>query len=130
MLSTDEFLRSIPDEPVSGVIEINRIVRKAWLVCGNPNVHIWVPQEHIIVLEAFALLKEITESRIVVYRPPSFTVGVDKDADCKNVSNYLADIVSEFEKKAQIKIVDVHQQRFKLGLGGTFAYEFSQGDFG
>lgn len=129
MLFTDEFLSLISDEPIASVIEINRVVRTAWGKIANSENNGWSREEHAIALETFALLKEITESGIISYPSPDFEVGTDANLDCENVSHYLSDLTTEFESKAQKKTVEVHQQRFKLGLGKIFAYEFSQGDY-
>ena len=111
------------------MFEIDRIVRAAWKEAdGGPNSR-WNSEEHLIALEAYALLKEITEGGIISYPPPLFDVGLDQNEDCGNLGHYLQALTAEFKGKAQQKIVEAHQQRFKLGLGKSFAYEFSQGDY-
>lgn len=128
MLFSDDFLEALSADPIPNIIVLGQKVTVA-LAAVTTNSQNWNSSEHEIYLEAFALLKELTESELIDYPPPIFEIGSNASEDCGNISSYFHELKKEFAAQAQQKAVNQHQKRFKLGLGKSFAFEFSKGDY-
>lgn len=128
MIFSDEFLEELSNEPIANIIVLEQKVKEA-LADADNNTGMWNKNEHKILLETYALLKELTESKLISYPAPDFEVGLSTKEDCNNVRGYLDALKEEFAAQAMQKTVNQYQKRFKLGLGKIFTYEFSTGDF-
>ena len=125
MLFTDEFIESLRDDPVKGTITLCDTTFAELDVDGDTG---WLEEDFLILVEAYALVVEVTESGLlpIKHKYPIVTEG-DRD-DCQNLYQYLREIrqlcVAE-ETKLHVATL---RNRFRVSLDSGFVYEFSQGD--
>lgn len=89
----------------------------------------WDMDSLAILLESYAFIAELVNARIipsVTTRSPS--VGSNISDSCQGLLTYLNAARSSLATQAIQMKLDEHRSRFRLRLGGVFAYEFTQGD--
>lgn len=124
MFFSEDFLENLKNEPLDGTVRLIKLVRE-----GLVDDHdIWHDSDYQILLEAYALIIIIIESKMLDIAPPDFEISGQIAKDCIEINSYLQELqaycVSE-SSKLKIKSLKSH---FKTALGSGFSYEFSQGD--
>ena len=125
MLFDDEFIGSLRNNPLRGTI----------LLCKKAidNVHHengeWGDGSLQVLLEAYAFLVEITDAKLVPSLQLQYpkVIGTESIA-CMKLFGYIRDVLSVCEEAEASLFIETLRSRFKLSLGTSFAYEFSQGD--
>lgn len=124
MFFDDDFIGSIAGNPVNAVIDICDLS----LGQIERNSQNWNEHEYGVLIEAYALLVEIFQAKlipIVLQIPP---LKGNANSDCQLISEFM-NAVKSLLKQEQSKLhIDSLRQRFRTTLSGSFAYEFSQGD--
>jgi len=124
MLFGEDFLTKIPEKPIDGVLNICRTVRMS--LSGNPDG--WEQNDYEVLLEALALIESLIEIDLVStpYVLPNIS-GTLAD-DCPNIYRYLVGLEELYQAEASKLKLQSLKAHFKTNLGGSFHYEFSQGD--
>jgi uncharacterized protein YoxC len=123
MLFDDAFLSEVSSDPVQCAITAIDRARSS-LVRSRE----WTEGDLHVLTEVFALLEEMQSAKLLNLDTYSPDLGVSLSQDCTAINEYLdaarASLLSLQTKDA----VAIARARFRSHLGGSFAYEFSQGD--
>ncbi len=124
MLYSDEFIESLKDDPVRGTIRLCDIATHSM----NESAPEWSDSDFTTLIEAYSLLVEVIESKLlpVNINYPSVT-GAGPE-ECKKLYAYLLEVRAVCVKEEAKLRVSALRNRFKSSLGSGFVYEFSQGD--
>jgi len=124
MIFTEEFLANLKTEPFEGTVQMIRIARGNFL----DDVEGWSDHDYQVLLETFALISEIVESKLLEINQPNFTISGNKEQDCGKINTYLSALEEYCVSESSKLKVESYRSHFKASLGAGFAYEFSQGD--
>lgn len=123
MIFTEEFVEKLKDDPFEGTAQLINIVRKSLKQSTR-----WHEEDYHVLLEAYALVVEVADSRLLPISKPDILISGNKDEDCERINKYL-DKLAEYCTSESSKLkVDSLRTHFKAILGSGFSYEFSQGD--
>ena len=125
MLFNDDFIESLRNDPVPGIIKLCDKVSSALT-----QVHeSWTRQDYSILLEAYALLVELLESGLLPIRVDHYEIdGSGDESECRDLYKWLMTVRSYcLVEESKLRVVAL-RNRFRGSLGAAFAYEFSQGD--
>ena len=126
MIFTDEFLEEFKANPVKGAIKI----RDLFWQHTQPDVSpFWTKSNHDIAIEIYALLNELIAAELINYDLPNFEITGVLEPDCNQVRDYVFKLGKHFSERERQLNLENFRRLFKVGIGKTFAYEFSQGDF-
>jgi len=123
MLFDDDFIKSIPSEPLGSVGFICRSALDQIAAEGGD----WSSEERDVLFEAYALLNAIVESDLV----PGLKAVPDvtgEESDCIAIFSYLQEVQESVESQVSMQKIEKLKNSFKDRLGVGFVYEFSQGD--
>lgn len=125
MIFSEEFLSSLKDDPINGVIQINRMANEH--MTNNPDE--WTERDHEVLVEVYALVVELMDAGLLpALELPEVQLAGRMDKDCIQISAFLAALerhcVSE-SSKLKFQSIRAH---YRTSLGSGFFYEFSQGD--
>lgn len=125
MLFNEEFLDSLANDPIAGIMKICSIV-----INSQSNEPEWSAEGYVNLLEAFTLLSEMSEAKLLPFKHvfPIISSTLDLDEKCGRIYSSIVEIRKKCE--ADLEAIDVGKLRakFKIALGAGFKYEFSQGD--
>lgn len=124
MLFSDDFLSELRVNPLSGTINFVRATKDRF----DPDAQGWTEDEYQVLLEAYALIIEIVESKILSVAPPNFEISGNRDEDCHRMFQYLTALEEYCVSESSKLMVASLRTHFKAALGSGFSYEFSQGD--
>ena len=124
MLFNEEFVDSLKDDPVKGVIEICRIAFDAI----PEHSHDWGESEYEALAEAYALIEGMIETGLIQIEIGKFEISGELSSDCSYIHQYLVEINRYFTSEASKLRMQYLKSHFKTSLGAGFCYEFSQGD--
>lgn len=123
MIYSDEFVESIKNDPVKSIIDI---CDRALEVADERSD--WTKESHEVMQEAFALLFELNESKLLSL-DESFPVLQGNDlVDSTNIYPFLKKLLDKYTAEASKLRLQSLRSHFRASLGNSFAYEFSQGD--
>jgi hypothetical protein len=124
MLYSDELIESLKDDPVRGTIIICDIAIKS--LSGSEFG--WNDSDIAVLIEAYSLLAEILESKLLPIKINYLPVAGQSSAECQKIREMIhavRDICAKEEAKLRMLAL---RNRFKNSLSSGFIYEFSQGD--
>ena len=124
MIFTAEFLENLKIEPFEGTIQMIKIAQNKF----RADAEGWSDNDYQVLLETFALISEIVESKLLEINHPDFTIFGDKQQDCGAINNYLSALELYCVSESSKLKVESYRYHFKTSLGAGFYYEFSQGD--
>lgn len=123
MIFTDDFLEHVKLNPLEGVIKISEIAQSALSEQSG-----WTMSDYEVLLEAFALIEEISLSNLVKIEKPKFSLSNDLNNDCINLKAYLVTTEAYCRTQAiQINLATM-RNRFRNTLQNGFVIEFTDGD--
>lgn len=124
MFFSETFLEDLKADPLSGTIRFIKATRESFVADDEG----WSEDDYQTLLEAYALISEIVELKLLDIEPPNFSISGNMNDDCSRTFLYLKELeeycVSESSK---LKLASL-RSHFKAALGSGFSYEFSQGD--
>lgn len=127
MLFNDIFISSLQDDPVNRTIELCEMTFQA-LEPYNDNQSEWQTGEYEILLEAYSLMVEIIESKLLPIQLSYPLVSGDMVETCVTINRYLRDVHKLLSSESAKLKVQSLRSKFRVSLGNGFAYEFTQGD--
>ncbi|GAB4061031.1 hypothetical protein [Uliginosibacterium sediminicola] len=124
MIFSEKFLEDLKNDPLHGMIILINVARENL----TKNTAEWTEQDYQVLLEAYALITEIIESKLLDITPPNFAISGNRDQDCKLTFAYL-NSQEEYciAESSKLKITSL-RSHFRTALSSGFSYEFSQGD--
>lgn len=124
MLFSDEFIESIINNPIDGIMEILNSVDNA--IDDTPIG--WSDTDYSVLFEGFTLICSIFDHLQLNTDTVIPTLTGDFEKDCNTMRFFLSNIRKEYqEKHIQIRF-NTTKNRFDALLKQSFSYEFSQGD--
>lgn len=124
MIFSEEFLENLRSDPLEGTVQLVKLTRHKFV----PDNQDWHDNDYEVLLEAYALVIEIIESKLLKINPPNFVISGRKGDDCSQINQYLAALEQYCVSESSKLKVDSLRSHFKAALGSGFSYEFSQGD--
>lgn len=124
MIFTEEFLEELKAEPFEGTVQMIKIARGNFI----EDMEGWTDHDYQVLLEAFALISEIVESKLLNINRPNFTISGNREQDCGAINKYLSALEQYCVSESSKLKVESYRSHFKTFLGAGFCYEFSQGD--
>ena len=124
MIFTEEFLEELKAEPFEGTVQMINIARNNF----TEQTGDWTDHDYQVLLETFALIVEIVESKLLKIGNPSFAISGNREQDCGKINEYLLALENYCVSESSKLKVESFRSHFKTALGTGFAYEFSQGD--
>jgi hypothetical protein len=124
MLFNDEFIESLKDDPVRGAITVCDVAMSQ-LSAGMQD---WTESDFSVLIEAYALLVEVIESKLFPMNINYPTVAGSGGDECSKLSGFLKEVRAICSKEEAKLRVSALRNKFKNSLGSGFIYEFSQGD--
>lgn len=116
----DNFLESLPDDPVEGGILICKKIRSLHNQAGG-SIDFYSDY-----MEAYALLSTYLEINSLNYGLNN--LGEDKAQNLNQFMNSVTSIHNSLEQRLHSASVNNFKEKFKAKLKGGFCYEFSEGD--
>jgi len=124
MLFDDEFLASIPSDPIASGIAVCEL---ALAQVGEGGQ--WMPEEHAALLEGFTLLVAMREGDLIRYLTDEPDLGgMDVPNDCRRTQAFLKSVQQELGATKKTAALESLKNRFANKLKTGFAYEFTQAD--
>ena len=124
MIFSEKFLESLRDDPLNGVIQMAHIVSSNL----KHDDRQWYDSDYVVLLEAYALMTEIADSKLLDVRSPPFEITGNMSDDCGKINQYLSALQEYCVSEASKLKVGSLRTHFKAFLSTGFSYEFSQGD--
>ncbi len=124
MIFSEEFVEELKGEPFEGTVQMIKIARQNFLEGAEG----WTEHDYQVLLEAYALVTEIIESKLLQINRPGFAISGDKEQDCKQINQYLAALEQYCVSESSKLKVESYRSHFRTALSTGFSYEFSQGD--
>jgi hypothetical protein len=125
MFFTDDFIDHLRNEPVSGTIALCDQVFET-LKRGSQDG--WTDSEFDILIEAYALVAEVIESKLLTVQVNFLDLHNGGVEECQNLYQFLRDVREQcIAEESKLRLASL-RGRFKASLGSGFIYEFSQGD--
>lgn len=124
MIFSEDFLEELRNNPLEGTVRLVRIVRESLV----PNSQNWFDSDYEALLEAYALITEIVESKLLDIGRPSFGITGTMEQDCMRINQYLTSLEQHCISESSKLKVESLRTHFKAALGSGFSYEFSKGD--
>lgn len=125
MAFSDDFVASLRDDPVNGTLAL----------CENTIAVVDVDdsqgrseQNYDTLLEAYSLLVEVIDSKLLSMPLMYPEIGGTVREDCQKIFRYLVEVQKILATETAKLKVQSYRSRFRASLGSGFSYEFSQGD--
>ena len=83
---SDEFLTSLPSDPVMGVMNAIEITRNRWAASGRPD---WTEEDLEVAQEVTALSLELAAADLLGFPPPKYEFTGTPGEVCPNTSTYM-----------------------------------------
>ena len=116
----DDFINSLPDDPIEGTIEIcNRIIE--YYEDGDGLL-----KSYQGFMEGNALLSSFLEANELFISLP--TLGHNRANNAELISNTAIKIKSQYEHQIDTQSIEQLKKKFQARLKSGFAYEFTEGD--
>lgn len=124
MLFNDDLLARITDDPVEGVAEAISLTISKISIGSSEG---WTQEQYAYLLEALALLEELSAADIFITPEYAPTVSGTTE-DCTYIYKYLVEVRHYCQtEKGKLQFASF-KSRLGSALRTTFAYEFSDGD--
>ena len=124
MIFTEKFLEELKSEPFDGTVQVIKIARDNFI----ESMEGWTDHDYSILLETFALISEIIDSKLLNITQPNFTISGKKEQDCFAINQYLSSLEQYCVSESSKLKIESYRSHFKASLSAGFCYEFSQGD--
>jgi hypothetical protein len=124
MIFSENFLETLKNDPLGGTVQMTAIVRSIL----QQDDQEWHDNDYLVLLEAYALMCEIADSKLLEINRPPFEILGSKDEDCRRIIEYLSALEDYCVSEASKLKVGSFRNHFKAFLSSGFCYEFSQGD--
>lgn len=124
MIFSEDFLETLKNDPLGGTVEMAAIIRSNL----QPDDREWNDSDYLVLLEGYALMCEIADSKLLQINRPSFEISGNKNDDCSSINQYLYALETYCVSEASKLKVGSFRNHFKAFLSAGFSYEFSQGD--
>ena len=126
MLFNDEFIESLRDDPVTGTLTLC----EKTIASLNRDHHSggWDNADFDILVEAYSLLVEVIEAKLLPIAFEYPRIGGSISDDCNSINSCLYRVQKILTAEASKLRVESLRSKFRATLGSGFAYEFSQGD--
>lgn len=125
MLYSDQFIESIPQNPIYSIKEA---CKQALQEVSDLNNH-WTTSELEALEEADVLLEELQAADIL---PTNYTkprsAGVSREERARSIRDELISVVENLERLQLEEKRERLASRFRAVIGVSFTYEFSDGD--
>ena len=121
MLFNEDFLSTLSESPVGGVIEICR--RVASQLDGE-----WDQEQYEILLEAYALFASLIDAGLLDLDIELPEISGNLVEDCSAIWLVASHIRERYAAEASKLKLQSYKAHFRTSLGRGFCYEFSQGD--
>lgn len=123
MFYSDEFVASLNDDPINGVI---KICEQA--IAYSNEMQDWTEDSHAVLQEALALIMEIHESELLQVDVPFPRMDDNFQTESQSIYQFLNEVANRLIAEASRLRLQSLRSHFRSSLGNSFAYEFSQGD--
>lgn len=127
MIFTEQFIEDFKADEMQGIVVLCQLVKEGWAKASRSTSD-WNSAEHEITLEAYALLIELSEAKLLRFNRPGFSLSGSPMEDGGRMAAYINALNAEADKSLRERTVIQMRQRFKATIGSAFAYEFSKGD--
>jgi hypothetical protein len=119
----DSFIEEAKHNPIKCTLEVCEQLLQMEASYGG-----WTEDEHESLLEGYALISEMRNADLIStkFSLPNLT-GRSND-DCSDIQKWLVQLQTEFRMKTALSKMESFQDKFKIAIGNSFYYEFSQGD--
>ena len=124
MMFSEDFFENLKNDPLSGIREMVAIIRSSL----QQDDREWDESDYLVLLEAYALISEIADSKLLQINSPPFEILGNRGEDCRNIYQYLLELEDYCVSEASKLKVESLRNHFKTILSSGFSYEFSQGD--
>jgi hypothetical protein len=124
MIFSEGFLETLKSDPLGGTVEMAVIIRSKL----SEDETGWHDSDYLVLLEAYALMCEIADSKLLEINRPPFEISGNKSEDCGKINKYLSALEGYCVSEASKLKVGSFRNHFKAFLSAGFTYEFSQGD--
>lgn len=124
MIFSEDFLERLRNDPLAGTVEMVAIIRSNL----QEDLHEWHDNDYLVLLEAYALMSEIADSKLLEINRPPFSISGNKSEDCSKINHHLSVLEGYCVSEASKLKVGSFRNHFKTFLSAGFTYEFSQGD--
>jgi len=126
MFFNEDFIASVEDNPVVGIVEAcNRVIDRLDQLSEGQG---WADEQHELLWEAGAFIQLVMDAN-------DFDTGLtlpeatgDINSNCSVLYEYITEIKATFEEQSIKLKVESYTSRYSTALKSSFAYEFSQGD--
>ncbi|MES2186764.1 MAG: hypothetical protein V4505_19580 [Pseudomonadota bacterium] len=127
MVFSDEFVGRLQEDPIQGALELREVYDAAMSVASTSPSG-FNNGEHEIAQEAYALLVELIDAKVLDISPIAYELNGNRAQDCQNVTGTMDALKSHYMALLKHKQLELHRKRFRTSIHSAFAYEFSQGD--
>lgn len=124
MIFSEDFLETLKSDPLAATVEMAAIIRSSL----RHDEHEWHDSDYLVLLEGYALMCEIANSKLLEIDRPPFEISGNKNEDCGRISQFLSELEEYCVSEASKLKVSSFRNHFKTFLSTGFSYEFSQGD--
>jgi hypothetical protein len=124
MIFSEDFLETLKNDPLGGTVEMAAIIRSNL----RHDEQEWHDSDYLMLLEAYALMSEIADSKLLGINRPPFEISGSKNEDCGRIYKFLLELEEYCVSEASKLKVGSFRNHFKAFLSAGFSYEFSQGD--
>ncbi|WP_410497506.1 hypothetical protein [Chitinibacter sp. S2-10] len=124
MIFSEEFLLNLKENPLSGIVMLVTSTRDR---LGN-DFGEWTQEEHDTLIEAYALVCEVVDSKILNLELSLIEITGELAQDCSQISQYLNDLETQCRIESSKLKFQSFRSNFRNSFSSTFSYEFSQGD--
>ncbi len=130
MFFSEEFIASVEENPIIGIVNANKMVLKRLGVLNVSDE--WGEEEHELLWETASFIQLILQANELkddfIYPEASANIS----ENCSALKAYIVAVNDHYkailtEQAVKLKI-ETYKNRYKNALKGAFAYELSQGD--
>lgn len=123
MFFSNELIERSKNDPIQSIIEI----------CDDlQHLNSWEDDDYETYLEGYALISALIDAQLINLtaftsnQKPSL-VG-EKDKDLKALNKWLPILEADCKSQSNLMKIETFKSKFKVAIGNSFHYEFSQGD--
>jgi hypothetical protein len=124
MLFDEQFVAGIRNHPLRSVLSVCRGV----LSTIDDERMEWSEAEYAALTEGYALLVEVQHAGLFGFEAYIPDLTTDRQQDCSAIAGFFREALKQCESLEHQAQIEATRSKFRLSLGTTFSYEFTQGD--
>lgn len=128
MFFDEEFIKSVEENPIVGIVEACNVGMHELKKLGTHDG--WNEVEHEHLWDVASFLEQVIESNQFHINIVFPEATGDIEVNSENLHGYINKVKSGFEEHSIKLKIESYKGRYKSAFKSSFAYEFSQGDYG